>query len=127
MYARAEALKIAGAIAQLQRALVAQARAHIDTLCPGYTHLQRAQPPEISRRGTALALTPNAPYSTSRTVRGEMDETNSCVNSCGASGRIVLAGCGARTEQDKQQEDESGKRALGRESTMAMFRTLPEA
>ncbi len=31
-------------IAQLQSALLAQARAHVATLMPGYTHLQRAQP-----------------------------------------------------------------------------------
>lgn len=31
-------------IAQLQRALVEQAEAHIETLMPGYTHLQPAQP-----------------------------------------------------------------------------------
>jgi argininosuccinate lyase len=44
LYARAQADELARAIAGLQRALVTQARAHIDTLMPGYTHLQRAQP-----------------------------------------------------------------------------------
>jgi argininosuccinate lyase len=44
LYTRDQAREIGEAIRALQRALVAQARAHIDTLCPGYTHLQRAQP-----------------------------------------------------------------------------------
>jgi argininosuccinate lyase len=44
LYARDQAGEIVRQITALQRGLVAQARAHIDTLCPGYTHLQRAQP-----------------------------------------------------------------------------------
>ena len=35
---------IDGALLRLQRALLAQAERHADTLIPGYTHLQRAQP-----------------------------------------------------------------------------------
>jgi argininosuccinate lyase len=44
LYARAQAAAIITAIDDLRRAFVAQARRHIDTLMPGYTHLQRAQP-----------------------------------------------------------------------------------
>jgi argininosuccinate lyase len=44
LYARHHAGEIDRAIAALQKSLVAQARAHVDTLAPGYTHLQRAQP-----------------------------------------------------------------------------------
>lgn len=44
LYARAAAVELRAGIANLQRALVAQARRHVDTLMPGYTHLQRAQP-----------------------------------------------------------------------------------
>ena len=44
LYARAQAGELGRQIAALQRALVAQAKAHVDTLMPGYTHLQRAQP-----------------------------------------------------------------------------------
>jgi argininosuccinate lyase len=44
LYARAAAARIASGITQLRRALLDQARAHVDTLMPGYTHLQRAQP-----------------------------------------------------------------------------------
>jgi argininosuccinate lyase len=36
------------ALAGLQRALVVQARAHAQTLLPGYTHLQRAQPVSLA-------------------------------------------------------------------------------
>jgi argininosuccinate lyase len=44
LYARAAAARLIERIDALRRALLAQARAHIDTLAPGYTHLQRAQP-----------------------------------------------------------------------------------
>src|SRR5262249_28624394 len=36
------------AIDKLRRALLAQARQHVDTLMPGYTHLQRAQPVRLA-------------------------------------------------------------------------------
>jgi argininosuccinate lyase len=44
LYARDQAGELERAIARLQRALVTQAKAHVETLAPGYTHLQRAQP-----------------------------------------------------------------------------------
>jgi len=44
LYARAAAVRIARGIHALRAALLDQARAHVDTLMPGYTHLQRAQP-----------------------------------------------------------------------------------
>ena len=44
LYARAAAARIGQGIAALRGALVDQARRHVDTLMPGYTHLQRAQP-----------------------------------------------------------------------------------
>jgi argininosuccinate lyase len=44
LYARAQAAALVDGIDELRRALVAQARRHVDTLMPGYTHLQRAQP-----------------------------------------------------------------------------------
>ena len=60
LYARTQAGELDKQIAALQRALVEQARAHIDTLMPGYTHLQRAQPvpagaPPVGVRGDAGA------------------------------------------------------------------------
>ncbi|MBX3154461.1 MAG: argininosuccinate lyase [Deltaproteobacteria bacterium] len=48
LYARAAAGRIQHAIDELRRALVVQARAHVDTLMPGYTHLQRAQPVRLA-------------------------------------------------------------------------------
>lgn len=44
LYARAAIAALDDGAARLQRALVAQAERHVDTLMPGYTHLQRAQP-----------------------------------------------------------------------------------
>jgi argininosuccinate lyase len=44
LYARAAAADLDARCATLQRALVEQAARHVDTLMPGYTHLQRAQP-----------------------------------------------------------------------------------
>ena len=48
LYARAAAADLALRIDRLRRALVRQARVHLDTLLPGYTHLQRAQPTRLS-------------------------------------------------------------------------------
>jgi len=48
LYARAQAGELGRQIAALQRALVTQAKAHVETLMPGYTHLQRAQPVRLA-------------------------------------------------------------------------------
>jgi argininosuccinate lyase len=44
LYLRDKARVIAGAVLELQAALIAQAEQHIDTLSTGFTHLQPAQP-----------------------------------------------------------------------------------
>jgi argininosuccinate lyase len=44
LYARASARRLIARVDDLRRALLDQARRHVDTLMPGYTHLQRAQP-----------------------------------------------------------------------------------
>jgi argininosuccinate lyase len=44
LYLRDAAREIAAAVVGLQRALLAQAREHLDTVAPGFTHLQPAQP-----------------------------------------------------------------------------------
>jgi argininosuccinate lyase len=44
LYLRDAARQVAAGIVGLQEALLMQAEAHVDTLAPGYTHLQRAQP-----------------------------------------------------------------------------------
>jgi argininosuccinate lyase len=48
LYAREACRKLVEAIDALRRALLVQARAHVDTLLPGYTHLQRAQPTRLA-------------------------------------------------------------------------------
>jgi len=44
LYLREEIGQIRRLVANLERALIAQAEAHLDLIVPGYTHLQRAQP-----------------------------------------------------------------------------------
>jgi len=44
LYLRDQAREIALRVADLQLALLEQAEAHVDTLAPGFTHLQHAQP-----------------------------------------------------------------------------------
>lgn len=44
LYARHAAGQIGEALQQLQQALLAQAEAHVETIMPGFTHLQPAQP-----------------------------------------------------------------------------------
>ncbi len=48
LYARASSLQLMSAIDDLRRAFLAKARAHVDTLMPGYTHFQRAQPVRLA-------------------------------------------------------------------------------
>jgi argininosuccinate lyase len=48
LYAIDQARNLQAALRELMRALVAQARQHVDTLLPGYTHLQRAQPVRLA-------------------------------------------------------------------------------
>jgi argininosuccinate lyase len=48
LYARAQAAVLIGRIDALRRALVDLAEQHLDTLMPGYTHLQRAQPVRLA-------------------------------------------------------------------------------
>ncbi|MDF0729463.1 argininosuccinate lyase [Pseudomonas entomophila] len=44
LFLRDHARKLAEQVLALQDALVTQAEQHVDTLCPGFTHLQQAQP-----------------------------------------------------------------------------------
>jgi argininosuccinate lyase len=48
LYARAAAAGLIAGIDELRRAFVRKARDHVDTLLPGYTHLQRAQPVRLA-------------------------------------------------------------------------------
>ena len=44
MYVRSACQRVRGLLLELEQVLIRQAKAHIDTIMPGYTHLQRAQP-----------------------------------------------------------------------------------
>ena len=48
LYLRRRLEEITGHLLALERALVAKAEAHVDTLMPGYTHLQRGQPVRLA-------------------------------------------------------------------------------
>jgi argininosuccinate lyase len=48
LYLREQIVQLRGHLVRLQRAVVDQAKAHIDLLMPGYTHLQPAQPVRFS-------------------------------------------------------------------------------
>ncbi len=48
LWARGKARELAAAVDALRGALVAQARANLDVILPGYTHLQRAQPMRLA-------------------------------------------------------------------------------
>jgi argininosuccinate lyase len=48
LYARDAAARLLDGIRELRRALLTQAKAHVDTLMPGYTHFQRAQPVRLA-------------------------------------------------------------------------------
>ncbi|MEY4169880.1 MAG: hypothetical protein RLZ94_953 [Actinomycetota bacterium] len=59
LYLREQARVIAAEIIELQQALLAQAQEHVDTIAPGFTHLQHAQPVslghELAKHVHALA------------------------------------------------------------------------
>jgi argininosuccinate lyase len=44
LYLRKRVVEVVGLLAQLQEAILSQAKVNIDVIFPGYTHLQRAQP-----------------------------------------------------------------------------------
>ena len=48
LYLRRRLCEIYEHLCQLERALLAQARQHIDTVMPGYTHMQRGQPVRLA-------------------------------------------------------------------------------
>jgi argininosuccinate lyase len=48
LYAIAACVRLVHVLDGLRRALVVQAKRHVDTLAPGYTHLQRAQPVRLA-------------------------------------------------------------------------------
>ena len=55
MYVRQEIPKIIAQVLDLERVLVSKAKANMDTVMPGYTHLQRAQPTTFAHYMMAYA------------------------------------------------------------------------
>jgi len=55
LYLRDECDRLAGLLQDLRRALARLARSHLDTVMPGYTHMQRAQPVLLSHHLLAYA------------------------------------------------------------------------
>ena len=55
LWLRTHAEDQSAALADLTRALITRAREHVDTLVPGYTHLQRAQPVRLAHHLLAYA------------------------------------------------------------------------
>ena len=55
MYVRKEIQAIIGLILDLEKVLVKKAEANLDTVMPGYTHLQRAQPTTFAHAMMAYA------------------------------------------------------------------------
>jgi len=56
MYLRDESLEIIALLKELLAAILSQAKAHADTIMPGYTHLQRAQPITFAHHVLAYAM-----------------------------------------------------------------------
>ncbi len=54
LYLREAARSIRHGLVEMRRVLVARAREHIDTVLPGYTHLQRAQPVRLAHHWLAF-------------------------------------------------------------------------
>ncbi|PTM56672.1 argininosuccinate lyase [Desmospora activa] len=50
LYVRARTVEMIQGLLQVRKALCKQAEAHVDTLLPGYTHLQRAQPVRLAHQ-----------------------------------------------------------------------------
>ena len=55
LYLRNQVLKIVSGLIKLQKALLEQAKKHSNTILPGYTHLQRAQPVLLAHHLMAYA------------------------------------------------------------------------
>ena len=60
---------------ELRRTLVARGREHLDTILPGYTHLQRAQPVRLAHHWLAFVEMLGRDASRFRDLRGRMDRS----------------------------------------------------
>ncbi len=92
MWMRGRGEAQAAAIAELAQALIARAREHIDTLVPGYTHLQRAQPVRLAHHLLAYVWMLDRDYARLRFARDAA--------SVSPLGSGALAGSGFHVDRD---------------------------
>jgi len=84
LWLRRQMESLDGALHRFQRALLAQAEHHVDTLIPGYTHLQRAQPLSLAHHLLAYVAM-------AQRDRGRLADVRRRVNIC-PLGAAALAG-----------------------------------
>ena len=81
LYVKEEIPRVIGLVLELERVLVKKARAHLSTVMPGYTHLQRAQPVTFGHYMMAYANMLRRDVTRLEDCRARLDE---CPLGCGA-------------------------------------------
>jgi len=81
LYLRDQIQQIQGLLRQWQRTLLSHAQSHVETLIPGYTHLQRAQPISLAHHLMAYAQMAQRDYERLGQI---YDRTNVSPLGCGA-------------------------------------------
>ncbi len=81
LYVKEEIPRIIGLVLDLEKVLVKKARAHLSTVMPGYTHLQRAQPVTFGHYMMAYANMFKRDVTRLEDCRARLDE---CPLGCGA-------------------------------------------
>ena len=97
LYCRAQCDALHAATRELRRVLVTRARQHVDTLVPGYTHLQRAQPVTLAHHLLAYV----AMFGRDA---GRIDDARRRMNEC-PLGAGALAGTTLPLDRDKVAQD----------------------
>ncbi len=81
LYVKEEIPRVIGLVLELERVLVKKAKAHLSTVMPGYTHLQRAQPVTFGHYMMAYANMLRRDVTRLEDCRARLDE---CPLGCGA-------------------------------------------
>jgi argininosuccinate lyase len=97
LYLRDEMLEIRKLILNLQQVLLGLAHAHIDTIMPGYTHLQKAQPINLAHHLLAY-------FEMLRRDLDRLDDCNKRMNYM-PLGSGALAGTGFNLDRDRVKEE----------------------
>jgi argininosuccinate lyase len=97
LYIKAAGAEVLEAISSLESALVTRAREHIDTVMPGYTHTQRAQPVLLAHHLLAYVEMLQRDYGRAQDALGRAD-----VSPLGAG---ALAGSGFPIDRQRLAED----------------------